>query len=238
MCLTRKRRRTEPVLQDASSCIVKEASGPNGVNELPANSLVNGLPRTVLYRKEQPKGDFLQGDITDIARWVVEAQSGSSRSFDRLHRRYAALVHGVLLSRYRPAIAEELAQECFLTAFRQLHQLRQPDSFAPWLVAIARRLEPARELATADIEMHEGIDPHDPAVLADAAKVMTIIRALPEAYRETLVLRLVEGMSGPEIAATTGLHPDSVRVNLHRGMQKLRAALGLSVDSAERKGTV
>ena len=48
---------------------------------------------------------------------------------------------------------------------------------------------------------------------------------LPEAYRDTLVLRLVEGMTGPEIARRTGLTPDSVRVNLCRGMKLLRQAL-------------
>ena len=44
-------------------------------------------------------------------------------------------------------------------------------------------------------------------------------------YRETLVLRLVEGMTGPEIATRTGLTPDSVRVNLHRGFKLLREKL-------------
>ena len=58
--------------------------------------------------------------------------------------------------------------------------------------------------------------------------VLAAIRRLPEAYRETLVLRLVEGMTGPEIAERTGLTPGSVRVNLHRGMQMLREALGRS----------
>ena len=56
--------------------------------------------------------------------------------------------------------------------------------------------------------------------------VLAAIRRLPEAYRETLVLRLVEGLTGPEIAERTGLQPGSVRVNLHRGMQMLREALG------------
>jgi RNA polymerase sigma-70 factor (ECF subfamily) len=49
---------------------------------------------------------------------------------------------------------------------------------------------------------------------------------LPEAYRETLTLRLIEGCSGPEIAELTGLTPDSVRVNLHRGFKLLRERLG------------
>jgi RNA polymerase sigma-70 factor (ECF subfamily) len=57
-------------------------------------------------------------------------------------------------------------------------------------------------------------------------KLLAIVRTLPEAYRETLVLRLVEGMTGPEIAARTGLTAASVRVNLHRGMKMLREKLG------------
>jgi RNA polymerase sigma-70 factor (ECF subfamily) len=51
------------------------------------------------------------------------------------------------------------------------------------------------------------------------------VRRLPEAYRETLVLRFVEGLTGPEIAEQTGLTPGSVRVNLHRGVELLRARL-------------
>ena len=57
------------------------------------------------------------------------------------------------------------------------------------------------------------------------------IRTLPEAYRETLLLRLVEGLPGPEIARRTGLTHGSVRVNLCRGMKLLRARL-----SAEEAG--
>ena len=59
----------------------------------------------------------------------------------------------------------------------------------------------------------------------EARAILDVIRSLPDAYRETLVLRLVEGMSGQEIADRTGLTPASVRVNLHRGMKLLRARL-------------
>ena len=63
------------------------------------------------------------------------------------------------------------------------------------------------------------------AARTEALVVLKIIRSLPEAYRETLVLRLVEGMTGPEIAERTGLTAASVRVNLHRGMKLLREKL-------------
>ncbi|HKB16102.1 MAG TPA: sigma factor-like helix-turn-helix DNA-binding protein, partial [Planctomycetota bacterium] len=59
----------------------------------------------------------------------------------------------------------------------------------------------------------------------DGAEVLRFLRTLPEAYRETLAMRLVEGMSGPQIAAASGLTHGSVRVNLHRGMKLLRARL-------------
>jgi len=65
-----------------------------------------------------------------------------------------------------------------------------------------------------------------PDVTLEAGLAMAAIRELPEAYRETLALRLVEGYSGAEIAELTGLTPDSVRVNLHRGFKLLRERLG------------
>ena len=55
-----------------------------------------------------------------------------------------------------------------------------------------------------------------------AMAILDAVRSLPGAYRETLILRLVEGMTGVEIADRTGLTPASVRVNLHRGMKLLR----------------
>jgi RNA polymerase sigma-70 factor (ECF subfamily) len=66
----------------------------------------------------------------------------------------------------------------------------------------------------------------------EAQTVLNAVLSLPEAYREPLILRLVEGMTGPEIAARTGLTHGSVRVNLHRGMQQLREILGLKAAPA------
>ena len=63
------------------------------------------------------------------------------------------------------------------------------------------------------------------AVDQEAFEILELIQSLPEAYRETLVMRHVEGMTGPEIAERTGLTPESVRVNLCRGMKMLRELL-------------
>ena len=72
-----------------------------------------------------------------------------------------------------------------------------------------------------EIELRASGDDQD----ASANLVLDAIKSLPDAYREPLILRLVEGMTGPEIARRTGLTPGSVRVNLHRGTQQLRAML-------------
>ena len=55
--------------------------------------------------------------------------------------------------------------------------------------------------------------------------MLRAIRQLSPSYHETLVMRLVEGMSPVEIAATTGMTRGSVRVNLHRGLAQLRGIL-------------
>jgi RNA polymerase sigma-70 factor (ECF subfamily) len=65
-----------------------------------------------------------------------------------------------------------------------------------------------------------------PDVRLQAAEAIEAIQSLPEAYREPLLLRLIEGYSGTEIAVFCGLTAESVRVNLHRGFKLLREQLG------------
>ena len=60
----------------------------------------------------------------------------------------------------------------------------------------------------------------------DAERALHALRALPDVYRTPLMLRLVHGLTGPEIADRLGMTHGSVRVNLHRGMTLLRTALG------------
>ncbi len=156
---------------------------------------------------------------------VDQARDGSQSAFATLYSRYARFVHGVLLARVPRCEVDDLVQEVFLLAWKRLRSLREPDAFGGWLAMIARNqavdyLRKAPKLAELDPGMLKQ-PPPDPAAL----EVLDTIRAMPEAYRETLVLRLVEGMTGPEIAAQTGLTPDSVRVNLHRGMKLLRERL-------------
>jgi RNA polymerase sigma-70 factor, ECF subfamily len=159
---------------------------------------------------------------------LVEAVCAGDRdSFARLYEMFAPLVHGVLLARVPYDEVGDLVQDVFFVAFRKLGTLRDAARFGPWVAMIARnRAMDFHRRARATEELHEGFA-HAGGREAEASEALEIIRGLPEAYRETLVLRLVEGMTGPEIAARTGLQPASVRVNLHRGMKLLRERLGL-----------
>ena len=164
---------------------------------------------------------------SDLAGLVEAARQGDHAAFHELYRSYARMVHGVVLARVPHHAVEDLVQDVFLHAYRELPRLRDPAAIGGWLAAIARNLSRdhfRRSRDTAEL-IDEHAAPGNPGTAAEAAAVLAIIRGLPAAYRETLILRLVEGMTGPEIAQRTGLSPGSVRVNLHRGMKLLRERL-------------
>ena len=168
---------------------------------------------------------------------VQAAQHGDRHAFGLLYARYARMVHGILLSRVPPCDAEDLVQDVFLLALPRLASLREPAKFPGWLAAIARNCATDfHRRAKHDLPLNEESTPTEsaeqptshrstPHTSAEAHAILEAIRSLSDAYRETLILRLVEGMTGPEIAARTGLTHGSVRVNLHRGMQLLREIL-------------
>jgi RNA polymerase sigma-70 factor, ECF subfamily len=158
---------------------------------------------------------------------VESVRRGDRESFGRLYDLYAPMVHGILLARVPWSEVDDLVQDVFLVAFKRIHTLREAGAFGGWLAMIARnravdfhRRKRETEELPENLAQKVSVDP-------EVAEALALIRTLPEAYRETLVLRLVEGMTGPEIAGRTGLTPASVRVNLHRGMKQLREKLGM-----------
>ncbi len=180
-------------------------------------------------------------DARSDASLVTAAREGDRTAYGRLYALYARMVHGILLARVPPNEVDDLVQDVFLHAMPRLGALRDVTRFGGWLATITRNrandyhrqskagAAPTQSLSEGEIESPTASG----AAEAEAATILGAIRSLPEAYRETLILRLVEGMTGPEIAERTGLKPGSVRVNLHRGMQQLREKLG---QTAEDKG--
>jgi RNA polymerase sigma-70 factor, ECF subfamily len=169
---------------------------------------------------------------SDTASLVERAQSGSQGAFSLLYQRFAPLVHSIFLRRSRAAVADELTQDCFEHAFGRLHQLKEKARFGAWIAIIARRMGSAEASSAHHQPLDDlqaaaslGASTSSPEASTQAQQVLRCICELPEAYSEPLLMRLVQGLSGPEIAELTGLTPDSVRVNLHRGMAKLRERL-------------
>jgi RNA polymerase sigma-70 factor, ECF subfamily len=166
--------------------------------------------------------------VDDLADVVGRARRGDRPAFAELYRRFARAVHGVVLARVNYQDAGDVVQDVFAIALQRLPQLTEPAAFPGWLLAIARnravdtirgkRPTPAEELPEIAVPASRP---------GEVREVLVALRALPEAYQETLILRLVEGLTGPEIAEQTGLSPGSVRVNLHRGMKLLRRQLGI-----------
>lgn len=168
-------------------------------------------------------------DATESLTGLVKAaRTGQRGALDVLYRRFAPVVHGILLARLQPADADDLTQDVFEIAIARLPALREDAAFPGWIVSIARHaaLDAARRrVPLTGVPMDDLADGVDIEARVEAQRALDAIRGLPEAYRETLLLRLLEGLTGEEIAERTGLAPGSVRVNLHRGMALLRTAL-------------
>lgn len=177
--------------------------------------LMNGQSKAAIRRRSDEPAALIEAVL-----------AGDRDKYGRLYSLYAPLVHGILLARVPRSEAEDLVQDIFLHALRKLNTLRDLNAFGPWIGMIARnRAMDFHRKSHETVEVTDDLKSCD-ATETRAAEILEIIRSLPDAYRETLVLRLVEGMTGPEIAERTGLTPASVRVNLHRGMKLLREKLG------------
>jgi RNA polymerase sigma-70 factor (ECF subfamily) len=174
----------------------------------------------------EPPISAVKSDESAESVLVRSVLAGDRDMFGRLYELYAPLVHGVLLARMPRSEVEDVVQDIFLHALRKIHTLRDANAFGPWIAMIARnRAMDFHRRSRETVEVTDDLKSNDSSG-AKAEEILAIIRTLPDAYRETLVLRLVEGMTGPEIAGRTGLTPASVRVNLHRGMKLLRTKLG------------
>jgi RNA polymerase sigma-70 factor (ECF subfamily) len=166
---------------------------------------------------------------------VQRAQRGDHAAAAALYAAFVRPVHAIVLAHGVRQLVDDVTQEVFCSVFASLPSLRDPMAFPAFVCAAARNAarDALRRRRRAPV-VGDGVDalaggePSPAAAAAErelAARVLGCIAALPEAYRETLVMRLVEGLSGPEIAARTGLTHGSVRVNLTRGMALLRPLL-------------
>jgi RNA polymerase sigma factor (sigma-70 family) len=164
---------------------------------------------------------------------VQAAMCGSEDAFSRIVAECANTVCSISLAIVGDVGAsEDIAQETFLAAWRGIGNLRNPDSFLPWLRQITRNQAHAwlrdhsREVAD-DAVVATAIDrrPHPDVALLDEERrstVREVIDELPDETRETLVLYYREGASTRQVADLLGISEDAVRQRLTRARAVVR----------------
>jgi RNA polymerase sigma-70 factor (ECF subfamily) len=158
--------------------------------------------------------------------WIRGAQQGSVEDLERLFRehwprayRAARLVTG------DPAAAEDIAQEAFLAAVRNLDRFDRSRPFGPWLhrIVVNRAIDwtRARRLR-AEVELGE----HLPAAAAAEpdGSALAHIRELPPEHRAVVVLRYVLEYTPGEIAELLDLPRGTVNSRLRRGLDRMKEA--------------
>ena len=140
----------------------------------------------------------------------------------------------------RIADAEDVTQETFVIAYRSIGTYRGEGNLGAWLGRIAtrqalRRLSQRRDAISIDAPgataaPSGGMDPLGQAIAAErSARVRSAVSALSEPYRETIALRFFAELSLAEIAEQTGRPLGTVKTHLHRGLARLRDAMGREV---------
>jgi RNA polymerase sigma-70 factor (ECF subfamily) len=176
------------------------------------------------------------------ARLATAAAGGSAEAFRRIVERHQDSVYRLVVRMVRdPALAEDIAQETFLKAYRALPGYDPRWKLSSWLLKIAHNATidhlRRQRLDTTPLELGPEAETGSPIErLADdsvvdaerqlrgralARDLQAALATLDPAYRELLLLRFQEGMAYQEIAEVTGLPLGTVKVRLHRGRKRL-----------------
>jgi RNA polymerase sigma-70 factor, ECF subfamily len=153
------------------------------------------------------------------------------RRYGRDIERWAARLGGPLVD------GEDVAQEVLLVVQKRLHDFRQDAQLSTWLYKITQNIATSRRRRERFRRWLRGLpldyarDLPDPGLSAAevmeqreaAAEVYAALDMLGDNYRSIVILFEIEGLSGEEIAALTGVPLATVWVRLHRGRKKLRA---------------
>jgi len=182
----------------------------------------------------------------DEAQTIASILAGNTHAFHDLIRPYERSAYVMALSMLKnEADAEDVAQEAFLKAFRNLRSFRAEAKFSTWLLSITLN-EARNRLRHRNTVKMESLDElpgeHErvsPALLRDWREIPSqtlermevrqmlqqAITSLPPIYREILLLRDVEELSVIESAEALGITESSVKVRLHRARMMLQKKL-------------
>lgn len=191
--------------------------------------------------------------VDDDAVLVDRLRAGDEAAFAELVRRYQPRLLRVAESTVGSrAVAQEVTQDAWLAVVRGVDRFEGRSSFRTWLYRIlVNRARSAvhreQRAGRPDDSASERFDargawaePPEPwseraedRVVAEhlAARVQTLLPQLPDAQRQVVVLRDVDGLSPAEVADLLGISDGNQRVLLHRGRARLRSLLAQEVVS-------
>lgn len=180
--------------------------------------------------ERSPESSTNSGELEALMRRYQEADSGAaamlvSQLSPRIYRFYFAQV------RDRP-LAEDLLQDFWLRIHAARHTYRMGEPLLPWLYAIARRVRVDQYRRTRRSSQHEIQSDQLPEMATresppEASRAMEdLLKTLPPAQREVILLLKVSGLSLEEVARTTGMSVGAVKQKAHRAYDKLRKLLG------------
>ena len=172
-------------------------------------------------------------------RWIQAARGGDEAAFGELVRLYQKRVYALAVRLCpTPELAEEAAQEAFLSAWQGLPFFRGDAAFSTWLYRLTAnacadilRRRQRRSGQDEPLDQAETLPARDPGPQEAAERkelrsaIEAGLRQLPEDYRTALILREIQQLSYEEIAAATGVELGTVKSRISRGRGALRKFL-------------
>ncbi len=161
------------------------------------------------------------------ATWIEAVLAGDVDVYGSLVKRYHKSVYAAAWSVVRDStVAEDIAQEAFITSFARLSQLRDPSAFAAWLrritVNAARmwlRTQPASQVV---INMDTFADTKTGGECSLHEGITVALNSLPRTKREVAVLCYMDGVSRKDAANFLGVSPSTLRKRLHDAKKLLQ----------------
>ncbi len=167
-------------------------------------------------------------DDSNLVRLVLE---GNTESFVEIVRRYQNAVFSLAYQRtLNRADAEDVAQEAFLRAYRDLRKLRKTELFGRWLYGIAlnvcrERVRARRPEVTLEAIAEPIARPEDRL----RGDLLAMVGSLPDKYRLPITMHFVDGLGHREISKILNLRESTVRSRVHRAKVMLRKKADLAV---------